>query len=77
MGPLIAIESNDLNPSHSAYTYPLRFLLFSFLKDNENYLRWLSDMFSISFGMGIAQWVHLFSMDFDDSRPFLLCFSLK
>ena len=25
----------------------------------------------------IAQWVHLFSMDFDDSRSFLLCFSLK
>ena len=24
-----------------------------------------------------AQWVHLFSMDFDDSRRFLLCFSLK
>ena len=25
----------------------------------------------------IAQWEHLFSMDFDDSRPFLLCFRLK
>ena len=25
----------------------------------------------------IGQWVHLFSMDFDDSRPFFLCFSLK
>ena len=25
----------------------------------------------------IAQWVHLFSIDFDDSRPFLLFFSLK
>ena len=25
----------------------------------------------------IAQWVHLFSMDLDDSRPFFLGFSLK
>ena len=44
----------------------------------------LSNMSDISFVMGmflknsrIAQWVHAFSMNSNDFRSFLLCFSLK
>ena len=89
MGPSIAIESNNLNPSHSGNTYPLRFLLFSILKIKLKLLsmacdqsltcmtfplRWLS--FPIKTNL-IAQWVHLFSMDFDDLSTIYLIFQSK
>ena len=77
MGPSIAINKNNLKPSHSGNTYPVRFRA---IFDVKTLLKTLAmaldqDITCQIFPLGsaplpiltgrIAQWVHLFSVDFN------------
>ena len=83
MGPLIGIEINNLKPSHSGNTYPLRFFANFDVKKTTDMafdqdltclifsFRWAC--FPIKIGRN-AQWEHLFSMYFDDFLTSCLIF---
>ena len=89
MGPSIGIGINNLKPSHSGNTYPLRFLLILMLKKQLKLLAMAfdQDLTCLIFPLRWAhlpiknshkaQWVHLFSINFDGFRPFRLYFILK
>ena len=73
----IAMERNNLNPSHSGNTFSLRFKAIDFEESTEmclKRLRWAC--FPIKSRK--EQWVHLFFLWISMiSRPFTLFFSLK
>ena len=88
-GASSCIERNHLKPSHNGNTYPVRLRVFFY--DNKQLkllamaldqyltclifpLRWACFPIKTS---RIAQWVHLFSVDFDDFSTIYLMFSLK
>ena len=56
MGPSIAIESNNINPSHNGNTYPFDLCYFrskKIAKMTLDGLRLISNMSNISFAMGM------------------------
>ena len=82
----IGIASNNLKPSHSGKIYPVQFRAFFYVNKRLKLLA--VDLnkyptcqifpvqrahFPIETGH-IAQWVHLFLMNFEDFRPYTLVF---